>query len=164
MRKLLSVLLLLISMPLIAQTCKISITASTPDSRFVVNGQEVIDTVTGLVWQKCSLGQSDSTCSGTAQTYTWAAALQTAETQSQQTGQNWRLPDLKELRSIVEEKCNDPAINSSIFPNTIPLEYWSASPYPNYIYGAWNVDFGSGGSIETIKEFIKYVRLVRTGQ
>ncbi len=79
-----------------AQTCKDTIPASTPGSRFVVNGDEVTDTETGLIWQRCTLGQTGNDCSGSASLHTWQQALQAAYAP-------WRLPNINELESIVEE-------------------------------------------------------------
>ncbi|MCP4287360.1 MAG: DUF1566 domain-containing protein, partial [Gammaproteobacteria bacterium] len=129
------------------------------NSRFVVNGDEVTDTETGLIWQHCSLGQTGSDCSGgSANTYNWQQALQAASAP-------WRLPNINELESIVEDKCFDPAINPTIFPNTVSSNYWSASPNANYSNNAWYVYFRNGGSYYGYsKSDIKYVRRVRSGQ
>ena len=150
----------------VSQTCRDSITASTPASRFSINGQEVTDTETGLIWQKCPLGQAGSDCStGTAQTLHWEGALQAAATQAQTTGKAWRLPNIKELRSIVEEKCFNPAINMTVFPNTTSSAFWSASPTANASGNAWYVYFDGGySSYYGGKNYSRYVRLVRTGQ
>lgn len=142
-----------------AQTCNDAIPANTPDGRFVVDGGEVTDTKTGLVWQSCSLGQMASDCSGTANTYDWQEALQAAEANAL-----WRLPNINELRSILEEKCDSPAINLTIFPNTISSYYWSASPFANGVGASWYVDF-SGGKLSWVQNSGSYhVRLVRGGQ
>jgi hypothetical protein len=149
---------LLMAQMVTAQTCNNTIPPSTPDSRFVVNGDEVTDTDTGLIWQRCSLGQTGSDCSaGSANTYTWQEALQTASAP-------WRLPNVKELRSIVEEKCVEPAINLTIFPNTISSGYWSASPNAYRSGRAWHVHFYLGSSNGKYKSNGRYVRLVRSGQ
>ena len=142
-----------------AQTCKDTITASTPDSRFVINGDEVTDTQTGLIWQRCTLGLSGNDCTdGSANTYTWQEALQAAVSP-------WRLPSIRELRSIVEEKCYDPAINLTIFPNTLSSYYWSASPYADSSDYAWYVHFNNGYSHYGTKGYgYLSVRLVRGGQ
>ncbi len=47
-----------------AQICKNNIVASTPDSRFTTTAETVTDTETGLMWMRCSLGQSGNDCSG----------------------------------------------------------------------------------------------------
>ncbi len=149
----------------VSQTCNDSITASTPDSRFSINGQEVTDTETGLIWQKCPLGKAGSDCSsGAAQTLDWGNALQAAVTQAQTTGKAWRLPNIKELDSIVEEKCVNPVINLTIFSNTDSSTFWSASPNVNNSNTAWTVNFDYGDSPYNYKNNSQYVRLVRTGQ
>ena len=142
-----------------AQTCNDSIQAATPDSRFEVTGDEVTDLQTGLIWQRCSVGQSwdGSSCSGTATIHTWAQALALASG-------NWRLPNIKELTSIVETSCVNPAINVSVFPNTLSHFYWSSSPYAYASYQAWNVSFYYGTAYAYVKYLSRYVRLVRGGQ
>ena len=156
--------LLITSQMAVSQTCKDSIAVSTPDSHFSVNGQEVTDLETGLIWQKCPLGKTGSDCAGSAQQFNWTAALRTAEIEAQQTGKAWRLPNIKELRSIVEGKCGDPAINLTIFPDTDSSRFWSASPNANYSDGAWGIGFSYGYSYYAGKNNSNYVRLVRTGQ
>jgi hypothetical protein len=160
----------------VSQTCNDSIVASTPDSHFSVNEQEVTDTETGLIWQKCSLGQTGNDCSaGSAQKLSWSAALQAAETEAQKTDKAWRLPNIKELRSIVEERCSSPAINLTIFPNmpassSFPLShsiFWSASPCSSYSNSgncAWSVWFSMGHYDSDSLESNFYVRLVRNVQ
>ena len=157
-------ILLIFSSLAVSQECKDSITASTPDSRFSINGQEVTDTVTGLIWQKCPLGKTGSDCSaGSIQSLTWEGALQAAVTEAQITGKGWRLPNIKELNSIVEEKCVDPAINVTNFPNT-KSGFWSASLYFDDFDTVWVVNFGGGGSGAGFRPGSEYVRLVRTEQ
>lgn len=161
---LLSFILLLVQ-SVAAQTCNDAIPASAPDSRFIMNGDEVTDTKTGLIWQHCSLGQTGSDCTGdSVNTYTWQQALQAAEDVRTNKGQLWRLPNLNELESIVEGKCYGPSINPVIFPNTSSSDYWSASPYAGDSGNAWDVHFYSGSSGEDTKSNDGYVRLVRDGQ
>lgn len=154
----LAICLLLVQMAT-AQTCRDTIPASTPDSRFTVNGDEVTDTETGLIWQRCSLGQTGSDCSGSSpNTYNWQGALQAADAP-------WRLPNINELRSIVEEKCFWPAINQTVFPNTVSSAHWSGSSYAYDSNNAWFVDFYIGDSGITGKsDSYVYVRLVRDEQ
>ena len=149
-----------------AQTCNPNIARSTPDSRYQLlnSGTEVKDTQTGLIWQRCSLGQtwSGTSCTGTAATYNWANALQTAKNM----GNYWRVPSIKELDSLVEEACYNAAINETYFPNTASSYYWSSSPLANYYSNyAWIVDFSRGfGNHYGLKNDNYYVRLVRSGQ
>jgi hypothetical protein len=138
--------------------CKDSITASTPDSRFTVNGDEVTDHQTGLVWQHCTLGRTGSTCSGgTNETYTWQEALQEGDG-------TWRLPNVKELMSIMEDRCSSPAINATIFPYTRTFSpYWTSSGYARDASEAWFIHSGDGHSQSSSKTDDYNVRLVRDG-
>ena len=152
-------LLLLASTVGHTQTCNDRVQATTPDSRFEMSGNEVKDLQTGLIWQRCSVGQSwgSSGCSGSATTYIWSDALSLA------TG-DWRLPNLKELTSIVETACYNPAINLTVFPGTPNSWYWSSSPYAYLSGNAWVVLFSYGNDGTYAKNDGRYVRLVRGGQ
>ena len=148
-----------------AQSCRTDIPQSTPNNRFIINGDEVTDKVTGLIWQRCSLGQSGADCSmGSAATYNWSEALQAAESVRASTGKGWRLPNIKELQSIVEEACYNPAINLSVFPGTASSDFWSATPNAYSSSNAWYVHIGYGYSYSYGRSYSFYVRHVRAGQ
>ena len=115
------------------QTCKTEteIPSTTPDTRFTVDTDgTVVDKTTGLMWAQCSVGQSGTACNDTPATYpTWQSALESADSSTLATHTDWRVPNIKELFSIVEARCLNPAINSNIFPNTITSGYyWSSTP------------------------------------
>jgi hypothetical protein len=142
------------STAVVAQTCQTaSIVATSPSNRFTVsNNGTVTDTKTGLMWKRCSEGLSGAACSvGTATAYTWQGALQRAQTVNNSGGYagyaNWRVPNVKELRSITERQCYGPAINAIIFPNTISDYYWSSSPVSFGSNDAWVVIFNVGNGI-----------------
>ena len=159
------VCIILLAQAATSQVCVDTIPVSTPDSRFVVNGDEVKDSETGLIWQRCSLGLTESECTdGSASTYTWQQALEAAKTERADTGQAWRLPNLNELESIVEEKCYAPTMNLVIFPKTISRYYWSASPHASSSNNAWYFHFYYGYSGNSLRSSEYYVRLVREGQ
>jgi hypothetical protein len=153
-----------------AQTCQTaSIPATTPTSRFTVNNNGTLsDSKTGLMWKKCSEGQSGTDCSvGGAAAYTWQLALQQAQTVNNGGGfagySDWRVPNVKELLSIVEEQCVEPSINLTVFPNAPSNRFWSSSPYAGYSYYAWFVYFDYGYSVSNNSKgnYYEYVRLVR---
>ncbi|MDO8948353.1 MAG: DUF1566 domain-containing protein [Desulfocapsaceae bacterium] len=153
-----------------AQTCNANMPASTPDSQLTDNGDGTItDSKTGLMWKKCMEGVSGSNCdSGAAGSFTWQTALQRPAIVNTGIGfagqTDWRLPNIKELRSIVEEKCVDPSINLTRFPNTPSSVVWSGSPYAGHSDYAWVVYFNSGNSYINIRSYNNQVRLVRGGQ
>ncbi|MCI5197559.1 MAG: DUF1566 domain-containing protein [Candidatus Electrothrix sp. AW5] len=158
-----------------APTCETSsIPASTPNSQLIDNGDGTItDSKTGLMWKTCSEGQiysssPSSDCTGTATTFTWQGALKQPGVVNASSGfagyTDWRLPNLKELRSIVEEQCYDPAINATRFPNTPSSFVWSGSPYADYSDYAWSVNFSNGHSDSDSRNDSDAVRLVRGGQ
>lgn len=107
----------------------------TTRGHFVDNGDGTVTQVlTGLRWRKCSEGQTyDSAtggCSGTAATYTWQQALQrAADVRTASTGgPEWRVPNHKELSSLTDLACYQPAVNTEYFPGTRANWYWSATP------------------------------------
>ena len=164
-----SVLLsLLFSATAQAQTCHPRIPHTAPDSRYTVlaSTSEILDKQTNLVWQRCSLGQTwdGTSCAGSPGFYSWQSAFQAARDQKG----GWRLPNVKELHSLIEVACIDPSINETIFPATIPRrgywEYWTATPSANKMSRAWVISFGFGEShFGTVQDFY-FVRLVRSPQ
>ncbi len=152
--------------PTLAQICKNSIQPIAPDTRYTVNGDGTItDKQTGLIWKQCSEGQSGADCTGgSAATYNWSGALQHAEGALFAGYSDWRLPNSKELASLVETSCYSPAINTTLFPNTATSGYWSSSPYANRSDYAWGVNFGNGYANAYDKSPYPYARLVRGGQ
>jgi len=160
----------------LAQSCNPNIIADAPDSRYRmhVNGT-VLDKKTALTWMRCALGQTwhNGECTGSAQRYQWRLALVAAKRTVFAGKKDWRLPNIKELQSLAEYRCYDPAINLTAFPNTTSSrKYWSSSPFVFYGNGtwgggAWGVSFYYGnGDVGTKydKYYGNYVRLVRSGQ
>jgi len=160
-------LLIFISGNLYAQTCDDYIPNNWHDSRYTDNGNgTVTDKKTNLMWKKCSEGQSGSNCgTGTATTYNWQAALQHANTHTFVGKSDWRLPNIKELKSLVAFNCHNPSINLSVFPKTPAGYFWSASPNASFpVSTAWLLNFGNGDSNIYTLDISSRVRLVRFGQ
>lgn len=141
LRTALAVLLLAASL-VHAQTCPAGYPRTTPDSDFADAGNGTVRHIpTGLVWKRCAEGQTwdGTTCQGTAGSYTWQQAFQQADSVNAggagtwNAGQSdWRVPNQKELRSIVERGCFNPSINLTQFPATPASLFWSGSPFAGF--------------------------------
>jgi hypothetical protein len=130
----------------------------------------VSDLKTGLMWKKCAEGLSGNNCSsGSLLSFNWKMALEQSGIVNAvgfSAFNDWRLPNIKELNSIVEKQCYDPAINVSHFPNTPASIFWSGSAFANASASthAWNVHFNNGISYYDYRNSSYSVRLVRGGQ
>lgn len=145
------------SSPLLAQSCNSKIMPSAPTTRFSDNHDgTVTDKRTGLQWARCSLGQrlENGRCRGEAHSLPWAIVSLVME-------KGWRLPTITELNSIAELSCVKPAINITIFPDTMPGAYWSATRFVNKDGDYWQVNFLQGESGSEPADTAAYVRLVR---
>ena len=142
--------------------CIDSVPITSQESTFIVfdNGT-IIDQQTNLMWKQCGQGLTGSNCDGVSAQFTWSEALEEAELSQFAGYDNWRVPNIKELRSIVDYSCNDPSINESIFPNTKNWYYWSSTPYAKNSEDAWRISFSSGNDILFSRDRPYLVRLVR---
>jgi hypothetical protein len=121
---------------------------------------------TGLIWQKCSAGQGSSLgdcTTGSAITYNWGSAINYCEGLTLGGSSDWRLPNINELRSLVDySKSTSPSINTNFFPSSISTRYWASSTYALNTSSAWVISFSSGsitGDSNT-KTSNNYVRCV----
>jgi len=137
----------------------------------------VTDNNTGLVWQKCSVGQNNDTiCSGDGLKYNWYQAFGTYDATYNTSYQdvcgslnlgghtNWRLPTKKELVSIVDYSFQPQGatIKSAYFPNTYMDFYWSSTTDAIGQEHAWFLDFFDGHVfIHEKRAAAEYVRCVR---
>ncbi|HEY9051951.1 MAG TPA: DUF1566 domain-containing protein [Gammaproteobacteria bacterium] len=129
---------------------------------FTDNGDgTVIDNVTGLVWQKCSLGKSGSDCSGgSISSNTWSAAkVQCANLNLAGTG--WRLPTVFELTQLVNYGRSYATIDQTVFPGTGASSYWTSTVHANQSSWAWYVNFAQGNTYAHEQSQTYYVRCVR---
>lgn len=159
-----------------------NIPATTPTDDFVLDNVDgtAFHKKTGLTWKRCAEGTTWSwdpntetgTCTGTEITTYWGGALQVAAS-SQYAGFLWRLPDIKELASIVERRNWSLAINATVFPLKWENRFWSASPcagecHPRDGCCAFFVNFGQGYTTQPAYGYFGHryvaVRLVRGGQ
>lgn len=145
-----------------------SVACGVPAAPFTVSGdgQEVTDTKTGLIWRRCAEGMTASggTCTGEVGFFTQEQALTRAGAQAAATGVAWRLPNIKELSSIVDRSRSDPAIDAVAFPTTPTYYYWSSTPYVGAAEIAFYVFFLKGSVSAIYRDAAFVVRLVRAGQ
>ena len=145
---------------------------------YIDNGDGTItDSNTGLVWEKLS---DDGSINDQDTTYNWTEAL-SVKIAALNSGagyaghSDWRLPNWRELGSIVNvENVNpstSPAFNTGCVPNCTSLtcsctkssNYWSSSTYAVNPTHAWGVLFYDGNPSAVYKTGTYYVRAVRGG-
>jgi hypothetical protein len=136
---------------------------ASPSPRFTNNGNgTVTDKLSGLIWMENAnaFGQR-----------TWYQALSDANglksgdhgvNDGSQTG-DWRLPNRKELESLLDLASNAPALPAfHPFTGVQSNPYWSSTTVVDS-NSAWNVHFNLGGVYMTDKSTLYYVWCVRGG-
>lgn len=119
---------------------------------FMDNGDgTVTDIATGLMWQQ-------------AETWamTWDKALAYCEDLKLAGYNDWRLPSILEISSLVDHKKSRPAIDTVYFRGCRSGHYWSGTTRSSYPGFAWYVGFDEGRSYGSAhKQGLNYVRAVR---
>lgn len=133
----------------------------------------VTDLKTGLTWEK----KTDANVNGV---YSWQAALDYAAELNAMNGgvgfaghSDWRVPNVKELLSILDYGRSNPSIDP-IFGPTIGIlnyvTYWTSTSWAAFYpqYNAWGVEFNDAygnniGALAFGKSSALRVRLVRGG-
>ena len=131
------------------------------------------DLYTGLTWQRCQAGATlnhngtpanlaDDSCTASNNTgLSWQAALQRSTTDTTASFNDWRVPNVKELESIVEASCLPLAIDSAAFPRLTHMQFWSSTPTPADGAKAEAISFVGGTTRSMNKTELADVRLVR---
>jgi hypothetical protein len=157
MRLLTFLFVALLSFNASTQTCNSSMKSSSEPGQFVDLGDGyVLDVVTMVRWSFCSFGQTyeQGVCTGTPNTYeTFGDALMAA---SEVEGH--RIPNIKELGSLVERSCVEPSIDQTKFPDTPLYVYWSSTPGASG--NGMVIDFTDGSEIIRDINRPKVIRLV----
>jgi len=115
----------------------------------------VTDSATSLQWQD---DYSDN--AGNIKNATWTAAIDYCEALTLGGHTDWKLPNKKELLSIVDYATYSLAM-SSVFQNTSSSNYWSSTTDANDTSDAWLVHFYYGDTNGYDKTNTNYVRCVR---
>jgi hypothetical protein len=119
------------------------------------NDGTVTDIDTGLIWQQGDAGFPMD----------WQEALAYCENLDFAGYDDWKLPDVKELESVVDVTRALPSIdNETYFPSALSSGYWSSTSDMIPPNGGWEVDFGFGeiiwtdGKDEVYTNFVRCVR------
>ena len=140
-----------------------------PAPRFTDNlNGTVTDNLTGLIWLQ------DANCATFFAPIDFEAALGEANGLSQgfcgltdgSSAGDWRLPNIKELLSLVDYSQSAPPLPSGHpFGTSVQSSlYWSSSSRASNPAIAWGVDMSDGDGLNVGKSFAFYVWPVRSGQ
>jgi hypothetical protein len=129
-----------------------------PGSRFIDNGDSTVsDQLTGLMWTK-----NADKANGKAE---WEEALSNSAACNDGGYTDWRLPNRKELESLVDLGRFDPALPAAHpFENVKPSYYWSSTTTANDEEHAWILHFYTGLVARDDKISGHHVWYVRSGQ
>lgn len=110
----------------------------------------VTDHVTGIMWQDNVLSPAMN----------WATAVETCESLSLGGYDDWRLPIIEELESIVDYGRSSLAVDP-IFVNTAEKTYWSYTTYTAYTPSIWSINYSHGSTNYLSASNNYYVMCVR---
>lgn len=120
---------------------------------FTKIGNIVKDNHTKLEWQDDTLVVSMQ----------WEEAITYCETLTLDGYTDWRLPNINELKSIVDKSRINPAIAID-FKNTDPFMYWSSTSYVDDKSYSLTVYFKNGYLLRDTKEGYNGIKCVRDAQ
>ena len=136
------------------RTARVSSAAgTTPHYTFPKEGT-VLDTRTGLTWQR-SVGPSFSSAS-----YDWAEAGAACRALALD-GAGWRLPSVKELQTLLDLTRQNPALDPEAFPGAPSNEFWTSTPVTGSTSDAWYVNFWFGITNTLARSSTTWARCVR---
>ena len=139
-----------------------------PSPRFTDNSNDTVtDNLTGLMWLKNADAGND--CAGSdVGTETWANALLSAaacNTASFAGHTDWRLPNLREMQSLIDYGRASPALPSDLpFTSVQSYYYWTSTTYAGNASLAWYVFLVTGFVDSDGKSSTYFVWPVRGGE
>jgi hypothetical protein len=134
-----------------------------PNPRFTNNGDgTVTDNLTGLVWlQRANVSGQRSW----SQALLYCNNLDSGDYAWLSDGSvpgDWRLPNVRELQSLIDYSETNPALpDAHPFDNVILSEYWSSSIYAPNTVNAWRVGLGDGIVYRNLATYTFYAWPVR---
>jgi hypothetical protein len=133
-----------------------------PGTRFTADTDTVTDNLTGLMWSRDASPEAGGS---EVEQVTWSTALTYCDDMSLAGHDDWRLPNIKELQSLIDFSQYNPALPSNPFTG-VQGGYWSSTTDGNNTTYAWGMDLANGtvSSGGFIKTGDHYVWPVRGGQ
>ncbi len=142
---------------------------------YIDNGDGTItDPATQLMWEQ---KDADGGIHDWNTNYQWSEALRFIASLNAGEGfaghTDWRLPNVKELQSLINYEALEPAVSTAFSHDCVPgctfgtcsctrsFHYWSATSDIQNAVGAWSVYFTNGYLLENIKSNSLAVRAVR---
>jgi len=122
---------------------------------FIRGDKGVEDTISNLEWQD----NEDVNV-----TTTWETAIHLCESLELYNQTDWRLPNINELKSLIDREKYNPAIISILKYYSISNGYWSSSTVKKNKDKSWGVNFNRGYVYRRNKSGDSYVRCVRGGE
>jgi hypothetical protein len=132
-----------------------------PDPRFTDHGNDTVtDNLTGLMWVK-----APHALDGNAEGQRWNDAIDYCNSLTYASHSDWRLPNVRELQSLIDYGRNSPALPSGHpFTGVQSSGYWSSTTIADYTDDAWFVYLGFGFVHSSSKTLTNYVWPVRAGE
>lgn len=128
-------------------------------SKRIGSDDVVIDLATGLTW---AADFSKAGCNGGVG-LPWVDARNWARDLTFAGFDDWRLPNINELASIVDYSKGSPAIHDPPFADTLASYFFSSTTYKPSTTYAWCIYFNDGVSCKGRKVAGYYIRCVRGG-
>ena len=139
---------------------------SSISSDFIDKGFYVIDLKNRIEWLKCTTGQQWSDekqdCLGDPVKLDFEEIKLALDILNQEIEGTWRLPNRKELESLICKDCDGAKIDLILFPQTPAQPFWTSQRNwwsPKFF---WSVNFFTGHSygrfVPEKKLFVRFVR------
>ncbi len=127
---------------------------------FLKKGNKIItDLSTGLSWERNTVDKNGDKVISEKDTLTWKKANSYCETLNTTDKDNWRLPTIAELNTLVDFERKFPA-SKAVFTSQSAY-YWSSTPYIDNKAKAWALSFYYGNNAWLYKSSSLYLRCVR---
>lgn len=152
--------------------CKDDMESIAPNERYILIADNVVqDKQTNLMWTQCSEGQTwdNGNClSKPNKKISYHSAIGKAKKINLGGFDDWRVPTVTELYSLVDTACYNPSLNKVAFPKTELGQYWSITKAAfnknkkGNTNKIWRIDFGTGTTVPMLQTVTATVRYVRT--